>query len=65
MDRIPADVRRWIYGVTMAVIPLLVIYDVISNEVAPFWASLAAAVLGVTSGAVALGNVPPKDKGDD
>jgi hypothetical protein len=64
MTRIPPDIRRWLYLVTMAVIPLLVAYDVLTDTVAPLWASLAAAVLGVTSGAVAAANVtkPPADE---
>lgn len=42
---IPLTVRRWIYGVATAVIPLLIAYGVVDDKTAPLWVALVAAVL--------------------
>lgn len=42
---IPLTVRRWIYGVATAVIPLLIAYGVVDDQTAPLWVALVAAVL--------------------
>lgn len=52
--------RMWLYGITVAVVPILVAYDVISETSAPLWISLAAAVLAVAAPAVALKNITPE-----
>lgn len=38
---VPLTLRRWLYGVTTALIPLLVAYGIIQAETAPLWIGLA------------------------
>lgn len=38
-------VRAWIYGIAIAVIPLLVAGGILSEEDAPLWVALVGAVL--------------------
>ena len=38
--------RRWIYGIAVAAVPLLVAYGVIAESDAALWIGLAGAVLG-------------------
>lgn len=40
------DVRRWLYGIATALVPILVIYGVIESATAPMWIALVASVLG-------------------
>jgi hypothetical protein len=49
------EVRRWMYGVLTAGVPLLIAYGVIEQAVAPLWIALAGSLLG--TGMAAL-NVP-------
>jgi len=65
MPHIPAAYRRWLYLLTIAALPLLVAYDVIAEDVAPLWANLAGAFLGVSAAALAASNVTPDRKDDD
>lgn len=44
-DIIPATVRSWLYGVALAVIPILAAYGLVSDQMAPLWAAFIAAVL--------------------
>ena len=53
------DVRRWLYGIATALVPILVIYGVIESETAPMWISLVASVLGTGT---ALAHVPRADE---
>lgn len=48
--------RRWVYGVALAVVPLLTAYGLVSEDHAPLWVSLISAVLVPT---LALANTPP------
>ncbi|MGV0785092.1 phage holin [Mycolicibacterium sp. XJ775] len=43
-------VRQWLYGIVVAVLPLLVVLKVVAPEDVPLWLALAGAVLG-TAGA--------------
>ncbi|WP_298634997.1 hypothetical protein [uncultured Mobiluncus sp.] len=43
---IPARIRTWLYGIITAAIPLLSAYGVISEQMAPLWVALGAALLG-------------------
>lgn len=63
MPNLPAVWRRYLYLLTAAAIPILVAYDVVSEETAPLWANLAAALLGTSSAALAVANLTP-DKED-
>lgn len=47
--------RKWVYGVALAVVPLLTAYGLVREELAPLWISLISAVL-VPS--LALANTP-------
>ena len=57
--------RRWIYGVSVASIALLVAYGIVRSDQAPLWLSLAAAVLGLAGPATALGHVTPDPVDED
>ena len=48
-------VRRWVYGIITAAVPLLVVYGIIEAATAPLWLALAASVLGT---ATALAHTP-------
>lgn len=56
-SRITPEVRSWIYNVSMAVIPLLIALDVLSDDVAGHIALIVAALLGMGSNIVARANV--------
>jgi len=45
MPHIPANVRKWIYTVCLALIPLAVAYGWLEDEMAPLWVALLAAIL--------------------
>jgi hypothetical protein len=61
------EVRQWIYNVSMAVIPLLVMFGVFDQDVAGQVALIIAAVLGLSSNAIARANVtkPSAPAADD
>lgn len=66
MSWLTPEVRSWIYNVSMAVIPLLVMFGVFDQDVAGQVALIVAAVLGLGSNAVARANVvKPTVQGDD
>ena len=50
--------RKWLYGITIAVIAVLTGYDLITPDKAPLWLALAAALLGIVAPAVAIKHVP-------
>lgn len=50
--------RRWIYGIAIAAVPLLVAYGVIAESDAALWIGLAGAVLGTGVPALAAANTP-------
>ena len=50
--------RKYIYLVSLAVIPLLVFYGVISEDAAPLWVALVAAVVAPMT---ALTHLTPKE----
>lgn len=53
------EVRKWIYGIALAVVPLLVALGIVKSADAPLWIALAGAVIAPT---LALANLTPKDK---
>lgn len=56
---LPATARKWLYGVLLAAVPILIIYGVLDSEAAPLWVALAGAILGP---GVALAHTPaPED----
>ena len=48
--------RKWIYGICLAVVPLLVVYGVIDGEAAPLWIAVIAAIVAPS---LALANLTP------
>lgn len=54
--------RKSLYVVSLAVIPLLVFYGVITEDAAPLWAALIASVLAPS---MALAHMPPKDNQEE
>ena len=53
------QVRKYLYSVTIAVVAVLVAYDVVAGEAAPLWLALAAAVLGIVAPATAITHMTP------
>ena len=53
------EVRKWIYGISLAAVPLLVLYGVIDEAAAPLWVALIGAVVAPT---LALTHLTPKDE---
>jgi hypothetical protein len=39
------DGRKWVYGVALVAVPLLVLYGVIEEDSAPLWIALIGAVV--------------------
>ena len=55
---VPENVRAYIYRVLAAVVPLLILYGVLSQTEAALWMGVAAAVLSLGEGALASANTP-------
>ena len=53
--------RKWLYGISLTVIPLLVAYGVISEDAAPLWVALVGSFLAP---ALALTHLSPVESGD-
>lgn len=51
-------VRRYLYGVVVALIPLLVLFGLIAPEDVATWTNLAGALLGLGAAGLALPNTP-------
>lgn len=51
-------VRKWLYGVSLTVIPLLVAYGVLDESAAPLWVALVGSFLAPT---LALTHLTPQD----
>lgn len=52
-------VRRWLYGIAAAVVPALVLLDVVTGEEGAAWLAVAGAILGVPVLGLAAANTPP------
>lgn len=57
---VPLPVRRWLYGVTTALVPLFVAYGIIDEATAPLWIALAVQVFAT---ATAFVNTPAPERG--
>ncbi len=53
------EVRKWLYGVSLTIVPLLVGYGIIEQDNAPLWIALAGSILAPS---LALAHLPAKDK---
>ncbi len=58
MPHIPAHTRRWIYGICLAAVPLLVALGILEEQIAPLVIALVGAVIAPS---LALANVTPDD----
>jgi hypothetical protein len=58
---IPPHVRKWIYGIIAATVPLLISIGTVSGEVGQQVLNVAAAVLAIGGSALAIKNVPNDD----
>jgi hypothetical protein len=54
-------VRKWIYGIIAATVPLLIAVGSISGDLGAQILNVAAAVLAVGGSALAISNVPDED----
>lgn len=54
--------RKSLYVISLAVIPLLVFYGVITEDAAPLWIALVASILAPS---MALAHMPPKDNTEE
>ena len=55
------EVRKSLYLISLAVIPLLVFYGVIAEDSAPLWVALVGSILAPT---LALTHLSPKEDND-
>ena len=60
MNTFTPAVRKWIYGIAAAAIPVLVLFGVVAAEDTQVWLNFAAAVLGLGAAGLALPNTPSK-----
>jgi hypothetical protein len=61
MFELPAHVRKWIYGIIAATVPLLITVGSLSDDVGQQVLGVAAAVLAIGGSALAIKNVPDED----
>lgn len=61
MLELKPEVRKWIYGIIAATVPLLIALGTISGDLGQQILSVAAAVLAVGGSALAISNVPKED----
>lgn len=59
-DLIPRRVRLWIYAVATALVPIFVMYGVISESEASAWLGVLATLLVVGTNTLAARHVPKK-----
>lgn len=57
--------RAALYGVGLAIISLLVGYDILAEQQAPLWAALLAGVFGVGTNVLKVAHVTPDAKADE
>jgi len=58
MSTFTPAVRKWIYGIVAAGIPILVLFGTVAAEDTQVWLNFAAAVLGLGAAGLALPNTP-------
>lgn len=61
MLELKPNVRRWIYAIIAATVPLLISLGSLTDEIGAQLLNVAAAVLAVGGSALAISNVPPTD----
>ncbi len=60
-----ATQRTYLYGVAIALVPILVSFGLLTEDRAPLVLSLVAAILSAVPPAVALRHVTPDDPSED
>lgn len=50
--------RKWLYGIALTVVPLLVAYGVVTEDAAPLWIALIGSLLAPT---LALTHLTPEE----
>jgi hypothetical protein len=58
MLELKPNVRKWIYGIIAAAVPLLVSLGSLTDEVGAQLLNISAAVLAIGGSALAIANVP-------
>lgn len=61
IPNLPPHIRKWIYGIIAATVPLLIALGQITGELGQQILNVAAAVLAVGGSALAIKNVPDED----
>lgn len=49
------SVRRWLYSLCLAALPLLIYFDLVEPQAAPLWLAFVVALLNVNDGRGILG----------
>ena len=63
-DKIPREVRAWLYRIGAAVVPLLVFYGVLAEDAAALWLGVLGAVLGFGQATLASIHTPTRPSAD-
>lgn len=58
---LPPHVRKWIYGIVAATVPLLITIGSITGELGQQILNVTAAILAVGGSALAIKNVPDEE----
>lgn len=45
LDWLTPQVRRWLYGIALAILPILTAYSILQEAHAPLWAALVGSIL--------------------
>jgi hypothetical protein len=61
MLELKPEVRKWIYGIIAATVPLLISIGTITGELGTQILNVAAAILSVGGSVLAIKNVPDQD----
>lgn len=48
MKHLTPTVRRWVYGIALALLPVLVYHGLVEPEASPLWLAFVLALLNVT-----------------
>lgn len=64
MTNLSPEVRKWIYGLIAATVPLLVTLGTITGDVAGQLLNIAAASLAIGGTSLAIANVPASTNND-
>jgi hypothetical protein len=59
--KIPSmKIRAWVYRVALAILPVLVVYGVISEDTIPMWVNVIGGLLSIVPPALASANTSTK-----